>query len=500
MYAKKLHYFRATATLTILILCLETVSSNVCAAESAGEKSELLIAAGSISITPAKPVALEGQFETRIARSVDNPCMATALALESRRDGKTSEQSLMISCDLCAIRAGILEGFREKLAPLLPDLDMRKVFLSATHTHTGPVTYPGLHIIPPDAIQTDEYREFLIERLCELAVNTWKSLRPGGVSWGLGHAVVAHNRRMVYADGSAVMYGQTGGDNFRRIEGREDHGVEVLFFWDENKKLIAAAVNIACSSQEVEHLYSVNADYWHAVREGLRKKYGDNLCVLGWCGAAGDQSPHILWRKQAEERMREKRGITRLEEIARRIIRAVDDAYQAAESDVHYDLPFIHVVDNIKLPLRLVTEKEYATAKTEIETVKQKNKPEQGDHRILFTNQIIVDRYEAQKTNPFYDMELHVIRLGDVAVATNPFELFTDYGIQIKARGKSLQTFVIQLAGPGTYLPTEEAIRGGSYSTAVGSCLVGPEGGQVLVDRTVEEINKLWNENQNDKN
>jgi hypothetical protein len=89
-------------------------------------------------------------------------------------------------------------------------------------------------------------------------------------------------------------------------------------------------------------------------------------------------------------------------------------------------------------------------------------------------------------------MELHVIRLGEVAIATNSFELFTDYGIQMKARSKALQTFVIQLAGPGTYLPTERAVRGGGYSAIVESSLVGPEGGQMLTERTIETINSLW--------
>jgi len=89
-------------------------------------------------------------------------------------------------------------------------------------------------------------------------------------------------------------------------------------------------------------------------------------------------------------------------------------------------------------------------------------------------------------------MEAHVIRLGDVAICTNPFELFTDYGVRIKARSKALQTFVIQLAGPGTYLPTERAVKGGHYSAIVQSNLVGPEGGQVLVDRTVEILDELW--------
>ena len=81
-------------------------------------------------------------------------------------------------------------------------------------------------------------------------------------------------------------------------------------------------------------------------------------------------------------------------------------------------------------------------------------------------HQEVVDRYERQKAGPVepFAMELHVIRLGDVAIATNVFELFTEFGIQIKARSRALQTFVIQLAGPGSYVPTGGAVRGGGYT------------------------------------
>ena len=85
-----------------------------------------------------------------------------------------------------------------------------------------------------------------------------------------------------------------------------------------------------------------------------------------------------------------------------------------------------------------------------------------------------------------------MVRIGDVAIATNPFELFSDYGVQIKGRSKAVQTFVVQLCGPGSYLPTRRAVAGGGYSAVVESSEVGPEGGQVLVDRTVEMINELF--------
>jgi hypothetical protein len=108
--------------------------------------------------------------------------------------------------------------------------------------------------------------------------------------------------------------------------------------------------------------------------------------------------------------------------------------------------------------------------------------------------EVTVERYleQAQDPPPTYEFELHVVRLGDVAICTNPFEMFTDYGIRIQARSDALQTFVVQLAGPGTYLPTERAIRGGHYSAVVHSSVVGPDGGQQLVDRTVDLIHSTF--------
>jgi hypothetical protein len=55
-----------------------------------------------------------------------------------------------------------------------------------------------------------------------------------------------------------------------------------------------------------------------------------------------------------------------------------------------------------------------------------------------------------------------------------------------------LQTFLIQLAGSGSYVPSERAVKGGGYSAIPASNVVGPEGGQMLTEKTVELINSLW--------
>ena len=89
--------------------------------------------------------------------------------------------------------------------------------------------------------------------------------------------------------------------------------------------------------------------------------------------------------------------------------------------------------------------------------------------------------------------EVHVIRMGTVAFATNPFELFLDYGNQIKARSLAEQTFLVQLCcGAEGYLPTKKAEAGGHYSAFVSSGNVGHIGGEQLVRETLQDINGMF--------
>ena len=458
------------------------------------EGAQLLVGSAHTSITPDKPVGLSGASSSRVARKVENPVTATALAIESRDGDKMLDCAIMVSCDLVAIRNGVQDIVRAAIKRKMPDFDVRKVFLNATHSHTGPVMLQNRYLLPKTGImQPKDYTDFLAERVSTIVAEAWKNRKPGGVSWALGHAVVAINRRVVYDNGRARMYGNTNAPNFRRVEGYEDHGIEMLFFWDAAKKLTALAINPACPSQEVEGHCAINADFWHDVRERIHAKYGKGIHILGWCGAAGDQSPHLMWNKRAEERMRRLRRLSRTQEIARRIVRAVDSVFDLAKKDIRTNVPFAHVVRDIKLPARIVTDKEYASYKAQYDQLAKKPKRSARDHRRMGSRKEVVDRYERQKTDRTFPMELHVLRLGDVAIATNPFELYTDYGVQIKARSRAIQTFIIQLTGASAYyLPTKRAVAGGSYSAEVYSNLVGPEGGKALVHRTVDEINALW--------
>lgn len=445
-------------------------------------------------ITPDRPVALAGQFHKRISQGVAAPLSVTALALETRGP---LEQAILVSCDLVAIRDGVQDRLRKRLEGKLEGFDLRKLLLSATHTHTAPVTEDGWYDVTEEGVMKPaEYLDFFLARAAEAVVEAWTARKPGGVTWGLGYAVAGLNRRIVYADGKSAMYGATNRPDFRGFEGAEDHAVESLFFFDGDRKLTGVAINVACPSQVVEQATTISSDFWDDVRVVLRERHHKDLKILGWCAAAGDQSPHPQLRKAADARMRKLSGnVSETRAIAVRIADAVDYAYRAVKSEVVTEPFFAHRVEDLKLPGRRVTEAEASAARAVLAPIEKKDveKRTSQDVSRLRWHGAVIKRFEKPEDTAVYPMELHVLRLGDVAIATNAFELYLDYGIQMRARSRALQTFVIQLAaGCGGYLPTERAVAGGGYSAIPESGLVGPEGGRVLVDRTVELMNGLW--------
>jgi len=470
---------------------------------------DILIGWAARDITPERPVMLAGQYRVRVSKVVRDPLIATALALDSGDD-----QCVMVSCDLVTIHTEILNEVREKVKAAVPDIEGRKILMNATHTHTGPVTagdrYPDQG---PPVMRPSEYAGFLTDRVAEAVAEAWKSRRPGGISRAFSHAVVGHNRRARYLDGHAQMYGQTNREDFDCVEGYEDHSVDLLFTWDSERTQTGIVVNLACPSQVTEHLEDqVSADFWHETRQELRGRFGNDLFVLPQCAAAGDQSPHLLLYKEQEAYMRGE-DIERLtaqaephnplvvslserDEIGRRIANAVEYALRIAKKGIQTDVLLRHLTKDIELPPRKITEEEAARARAECEELKAQA-PEAGSLEAgkLRRQEQLLERYAQRDQEEPSRMELHVIRVGDVALATNPFELFLDYGLRVKARSVAPQTFLVQLAcGSGGYLPTERAVRGGGYGAEAFSNRVGPEGGQQLVEETLRCIKALWGE------
>ena len=506
---------------------------------------------GRRSLNPGKPVAITGQFYLRVSLGEYTPVLAEALVLENGRDAV-----IFVSADMVSLRGGILDMVRAKLRDKAPEIPADKLVMNATHTHAGPSfsvakpAAPGLEYMP-----TDEIKDFISTQIADAVVDAWQSRAPGSVTFGYGFATVGHSRRTVYlkdqstpeerqrnaggfVNGRGRMYGNTADDFFSHYEAGTDTFANFMFTFDAAGKLTGAVVNVPCPAQTNEHAWVLHAGFWHPVRAKLRAKYGD-IGIVAQCAAAGDLSPRQMHYRAAElrryklkypERYREiertglpypegffadvdeeKRRrdydlceLLRAEDIASRIAAAFDEVLEWAGKDKLTAPALRHEVASVKLARRMVTEEEYLEDKRIHEELgAEKAAAERAGQPVPRTlvsrmNRCkrTLDRYEAQKKDPFVTTDIHAVRIGDFAFASNRFELFLDFMHRIQGRSPFVQTIIVQLvADPGldggSYLATERAVANKGYSAVLQSNQVSPAGGQQLVDLTLDMLKRL---------
>ena len=484
-----------------------------------------------VSITPEKKIGLAGQFAERISEYVETPITATALAVE---DG--DEQLIICSCDLVSIGENLLKAVREEVKKSNSEIDTDKIIMSAIHTHSSHVYDRGeteafknakqilnsflpeekqyqVKVSPKgyDFMNSKEALEFLTERITKAVLDAWGNRKSARYAQGFGRAAIGMCRRVCYSDGSAKMWGDTNMASFTELEGGNDSGIEMMFFYDENEKLTGVLANVACPAQVLEHRMFISSDYWGKVKILLREKYGDDIFILGLCSAAGDQCPRDMIRWVNPETPIDDPNIERndyIERIAdpsmfdikgswlvgKRIVNEIVMALE--EVDKTYDEAVLkHENITVDLPLRRVTPKDYEEAVLALEryAAKVTDHVNFDDNAKMHIHTGTILRWKTQHTCDIMPIEVHIARFGNMAIATNPFELFLDYGNKIHARSRAKQTVLIQLAcGSKGYLPTEKAEKGSHYSAYVSSGVIGHEGGEMLVRKTTEEINTMF--------
>jgi len=481
------------------------------------DKTPLQIGWGQTEITPEGPVFIAGQFYTRISEGVADPLMAIALALDTGED-----HVIFVSVDSVGISDAVRDAVRARLDG--ETFDPRKVLFHATHSHAAPesrFSNGGLRESAREighrkleAMPVDQVVEFMAGRIAAMIRKAWAGRAPGGIAFGIDDAVVGRNRRWVNDQGISTMYRlfppQT--ETFRHVEGFEDHSLNLLATYDPQGKLTGVLVNIPSPSQQSEHSFLLSADFWAETRAELRKRFGEGLGVISQCSAAGDLTGRTILEPAARARMLKLRGIDDRQEIANRITEAVARILPVIASTVDYAPELRHRVEMLELPVNRLSQADADDAARNAAAMEEQYQAEvarlndaaSADPRWYLRAsefqrrktwyQGVIQRFQEQKTCSTKPFEVHFLRLGEIAFASNPFEYYLDFGIQIKVRSPALQTFLIQLAGNGTYVPSPRSVQGGGYGSVPASNPIGPEGGQALAEHTVTTLRELFND------
>lgn len=107
-----------------------------------------------VNITPMMGINISGYFQVRLADGVLDDTEINAIAVNSFND-----TVLMLSIDICGITANILKEFRERTSAKT-GIPEDAIYISSTHTHTGPMMWPIKNKIYGDGKLEKEYREF----------------------------------------------------------------------------------------------------------------------------------------------------------------------------------------------------------------------------------------------------------------------------------------------------------------------------------------------------
>ena len=205
------------------------------------------------------------------------------------------------------------------------------------------------------------------------------------------------------------------------------------------------------------------------------------------------------------KQMRFQKAMAERKDIAERILVGLKDIWSWAKKDIQTNPVVRHSAEDVDIPYRKITEEEKQWCLDNIKaleehlpdpntcTPEEYRKARTNYESIRNRNLRAVERCDFVKEHPTLDYTIHITQVGDIAFATNPWELYQDYMHRIQARSPFIQTFITQLAGDGCacYVPTVRGEANKGYSASIFCNSIGSEGGNVLVEYTLKKLNEL---------
>jgi len=422
-----------------------------------------------VDYTPAPGLALRGQQYTRIAGLARDPLMANAMALRSGE-----ETVVMVSVDICFIPLEIVAEAQRRFAERT-GLSGERLLIHATHSHVAPCTisyYWG------DA--DPAFIEKLTQDIVTAAENAVSHQEPVSMFSGAGQLdYLGWNRRVMFADGSSVMHGNTSRPDFIGIEGPRDPVLSVLFARDAQGKIRGVVVSFSTHPNCVEDKCYYSADLPGEVRRLLKMMLGNDVVVVYLTSASGNttpviREPHTPVQPWMDEEGLLRSGLLMAGEAAKVIAAAIDPIAD----------PELRVAKRVlRIPIRPFPKKG------------ERCYPDfWSDESRKYYEGMEADWPRKMQEKSPVEVRVNAIRIGDTVICANPCELFVEFGLMIKEASPARVTVLSQLTdGYVGYVPTPLSFSRGGYETwPCGTSQLVPEAGGEIVAATREMLGEVF--------
>lgn len=460
-----------------------------CALMSAPQDNVLRAGAATSNITPQLGLGIIGGFVPFPGTHVHDELHARCMVLDNGQ-GKV----VLVVCDLLGMDRQVSEQARQLIEKDL-GIGQDRVLICATHTHSAA---SALGTDPRLNSQTmDEYQRFVVLRIVDGVKRAVNLLRPAEIAHGFVD-IPEHlfNRRWYMKPGTmpanpfggidkVKMNPPAGSKDLLEPAGPTDPGVSFLAVRE-----VGGGKPIALFTTYSLHYVGgvgnghVSADYFGVYSEALAEKLGavnQSPPFVGMManGTSGDIN-NINFRTPRPA----KKPYEQMEYVARDVAAKVADAAgrasykNTARLDARYtELP----VASRKPDAQLMA----WAAKTIADPTLD---PAKGNLSAIYARRTA--RMAEQPAT--LKMPLQVVRVGDVALATMPCEVFCEIGLEYKKRSTIKPGWMVSLAhGYYGYLPTPRHHALGGYETWMGTNRLEIKASDIMLEQLLKMTEEI---------
>jgi len=404
-----------------------------------------------IDISPRRlPVILSGGFLARSGERLESPLMARALVLD---DG--SLRLAIVIVDTLMAPRELLDEVKRR-ASQATGIPPERMLIAATHTHSAPPLMGALGTDPdPD------YAAMVSERLVELLESAAADLAPARIGWTAVDAPeYTHCRQWILRPDKirndpfgeptvrANMHPGYENPDFIGPTGPVDPELFLVSVQRRSGEPLAVLANYSMHYVGVPGPL-VSPDYFGRFSAKLKHRIGapPAAVVMMSQGTSGD----LHWMDYG----RPKREMD-LEIYSEALATLAAEAYQKIRYRKAVRLGMLE--DRLTLRRRVPDARRLAWAREIVSAIpggKPRNQPEVYAREQIYLHE-----------EPVRELKLQVLRLGELAIAAIPNEVFAITGLKIKGQSPFAKTFTIELAnGAEGYIPPPELYPLGGYTT-----------------------------------
>jgi len=421
----------------------------------------LKIGFSTVNVNPPLGIPMMGYYVERNAKGFLDDLHVKTLLVEAN-----DKKIVIISVDVVSIQEDTYVKYVnaiEKETGISKD----NIFLSATHTHTGPFIEPAMGFKGNETVE--KYNAFLGQRIVDSVKLAIFDLKPSKMGYIVGYAPerVAYIRRYKMKDGTTMTCPPVDDPNIDHAIGELDNRVNVLRFDRENSDSIVL-VNFGVHSDTIGgELISADFPYW--MSKTIEKAL-DGTKSMFFGGAQGDVGSTNVHPKDGDMNDTEISFDNEMKSpgMARFVGRALAGTVLQVYDKVKYvDVDDINIlIKNLKVPSNMPEKSEVPLAKEYIR-LHEAGQDDKIPYEGMELSTVIAEAYRICRLEngpEHFDIRLTGVKIGPVALVGIAGQPFSEAGIQIKeTEGFEMIMPCVLVNGSVGYFPMKSAYDEGGY-------------------------------------